>query len=111
MVKLYKVKNSDKNPDINAFMNKENCPYTKEIWDAVEDMFLNRFNIPIALNKTNILFGKFNTCNMYKVENLLILVIKHYIFTCKYNSTKKLNTDALLNVITERIYVEKIPIA
>ena len=48
---------------------------------------------------------------MYKVENLLILVIKHYIFTCKYNSTKKLNTDALLNVITERIYVEKIPIA
>ena len=44
---------------------------------------------------------------MYKVENLLILVIKHFIFTCKYNSTKKLNIDALLNVITERIYVEK----
>ena len=44
---------------------------------------------------------------MYKVENLLILVIKHFIFTCNYNSTKKLNIDALLNVITERIYVEK----
>ena len=44
---------------------------------------------------------------MYKAENLLILVIKHYIFTCKYNSKKTLNTDALLNLITERIYVEK----
>ena len=44
---------------------------------------------------------------MYKVENLLILVIKHFIFTGKYNSTRKLNTDALFNVITERIYVEK----
>ena len=44
---------------------------------------------------------------MYKVENLKILVIKHYIFTCRYNSTRKLNTDALFNVITERIYVEK----
>ena len=76
------------------------CPYVKEIWDAVEDMLLDRFNIPISLNKTNILFGKFNTCNTYKVENLLILIIKQYIFTCKYKS-KKLNTDALLNVITE----------
>ena len=82
------------------------CPYVKEIWDAVEDMLLDRYNIPITLNKTNILFGKFNTCNTYKVENLLILIIKHYIFTCKYKS-KKLNTDALLNVITERFYVEK----
>ena len=44
---------------------------------------------------------------MYKVENLLILVIKHFIFTCKNNSTRKLNTDALFNVITERINVKK----
>ena len=67
------------------------CPYVKEIWDAVEDMLLDRFNIPIALNKTNVLFGKFITCNTYKVENLLILILKQYIFTCKYKS-KKLNT-------------------
>ena len=44
---------------------------------------------------------------MYKVENLLILDIKHFIFTCKYNSTRKLNTDALFNVITKIINVEK----
>ena len=31
------------------------CPYVKEIWCAVEDMFLSRFNKPIALNKTSIL--------------------------------------------------------
>ena len=72
----------------------------------MEDMLLDRFNLHIALNKTNILFGKFNTFNTYKVENLLILIIKRYIFTCKYKS-KKLNTDALLNVITERFNVEK----
>ena len=72
------------------------CPYVKEIGDAVEDIFLNRFNITIAPNKTNILLGKFNTSYMYKIENLFILVTKHYIFTCNYTSTKKLNTDALL---------------
>ena len=41
------------------------CPVVKEIWEAVEDMLLNRFVIPIALDKTSILFGKFNTYNMY----------------------------------------------
>ena len=44
---------------------------------------------------------------MFIVENLLILVIEHYIFLCKYNSTKILNTDALLRLVTERIYGEK----
>ena len=73
-------------------------PYVKEILNAVKDLFLNKFNISITLNETNILCGKFNSCNTYKV-----LVIKHYIFFCKYNSTKKINNDALLNVITERI--------
>ena len=27
------------------------CPYVKDIWDAVEDMLLNRFNIHIATEK------------------------------------------------------------
>ena len=36
---------------------------------------------------------------MYKVENLLILVIKQYIFTCKYNSTKNLIIDDLFRLI------------
>ena len=44
---------------------------------------------------------------MYRVENLLILVIKHHIFTCKSNSTKILNTDALLRLISGKIHVEK----
>ena len=70
-------------------------------------MFLNRFNIPIALDKFSILFGKFNSSNMYKVANLFLLVIKHYIFTCKYNSTKILNICVLFLLSTERIYVEK----
>ena len=68
----------------------------------MEDILLNRFNLPIALDKTIILFGKFNTFNMYRVENLLILVIKHHIFTCKSNST-----DALLRLISGKIHVEK----
>ena len=45
------------------------CPYVKEIRDAVENIFLNGFNIAIALNTTYILFGKFNSFNMYIVEN------------------------------------------
>ena len=76
------------------------CPYVKEIWDAVEDMLLNRFNIHIATEKNNIFFEEFNTCNMYKVENLLIFVIKLYFY-----STKILNTDAILRLITERISI------
>ena len=45
---------------------------------------------------------------MYKVENLLNVVLKHYIFTSKYKSTNKINTDALFRLITERIFVETI---
>ena len=43
---------------------------------------------------------------MYKVVNLFILDIKHYIF-CKYNFIKILNICVLFRLITERIYVEK----
>ena len=47
---------------------------------------------------------------MYKVENLLNVVLKHYIFASKYvyKSTNKINTDALFRLITERIFVETI---
>ena len=42
----------------------------------------------------------------FRSTDPLVKYVNHYIFTCKYKS-KKLNTDALLNVITERFYVEK----
>ena len=84
------------------------CPVVKEIWEAVEDMLLNRFVIPIALDKTSILFGKFNTCNMYlefwilptqpKVNGILKNIFPFYSFLSLFkNAIASMQTSVMLS--------------
>lgn len=40
-------------------------------------------------------------------ENLLILIVKQYIYACKFSFSKQLNVEALKHTINNRLYVEK----
>lgn len=70
-------------------------------------MFLSKFNFPIVFDKIGVLFGKFNNNNIYKVHNLLTLVVKQFIFACKYKMVSKLDMSALFTVITNGLLIEK----
>lgn len=83
------------------------CPNVKEIWSAVEEMFLLRFNFPTAFDKIGVLFGKFNNNDVYKLHNILTLVLKQFIFTCKYKTVPKLDMSALFTLITLIDYLLK----
>lgn len=83
------------------------CPNVKEIWCAVEEMFLSRFNFPIDFDKIGVLFGEFNYTNVYKVHNLLTVVVKQFVFACKYKTVPKLDMSALFTLITHRLLLEK----
>ena len=83
------------------------CPLVRKIWDDIEEWLLNKFRISVTFDKPSILFGKYKKKNMYKVHNLLSLIIKHYIFSCKYKKHPILSTNVLKVVIEQRILVEK----
>lgn len=70
-------------------------------------MFQLRFNFRIVFDKIGVLFGKFNNNNVYKVHNLLTLVVKQFIFACKYKTVPKLDMSALFTLITDRLLIEK----
>lgn len=61
----------------------------------------------VTFDKNSILFGKYKERNLYKVHNLLILIIKQYIFVSRYKEVPKLNFGALENIMKNRISVEK----
>jgi hypothetical protein len=82
------------------------CPLVKEIWDAIEVWLLNKFRVSLTFDKPSILFRKYKSKNMYKVHNLLSLIIKHYIFSCKHKKYLILSTNVLKVVIEQKILVE-----
>jgi hypothetical protein len=53
------------------------------------------------------MFGKYENKNIYRQQNILILVAKQLIFARKYRNVPKLHVDALIKVINDRIFVEK----
>lgn len=83
------------------------CFNVKEIWCVVEEMFLLKFNFLIVFDKIGVLFGKFNNNNIYKVYNLLIFVVKQFIFVCKYKMVFKLDMSVLFIIIINRLFIEK----
>ena len=59
---------------------------------AVEDLFLRQYRIPITFDRhtCNIIFGKYEDCKKNRVPNLLIFIMKHYIFTRRFKSAPTL---------------------
>jgi hypothetical protein len=46
--------------------------------------------------------------NVHKVENLIILIIKQYIYISKFSKVNKLSIEKVKRRITDRIIVEKV---
>lgn len=44
-----------------------------------------------ALYKINLLFGVYSTNDVYKVNNLLIVIVNQFVFASKYKIVHKLN--------------------
>ena len=84
------------------------CPHVKEIWYGIEEWFSQTFNRHISFDKQAILFGKFANKNVHKVENLIILIIKQYIYISKFSNVNKLSIEKVKKRITDRIIVEKV---
>ena len=60
----------------------------KKLWRVVEDLFLRQYRIPITFDRHNIIFGKYEDCKKNRVPNLLIFIMKHYIFTCRFKTSQ-----------------------
>lgn len=84
------------------------CPHVKEIWYGIEEWFSQTFNRHISFDRQAILFGKFANKNVHKVENLIILIIKQYIYISKFSNVNKLSIEKVKKRITDRIIVEKV---
>jgi hypothetical protein len=84
------------------------CPHVKEIWYGIEEWFSQTFDMHISFDRQAILFGKFANKNIHKVENLIILVIKQYIYINKFSNVNKLSIEKAKKRITDRIIVEKV---
>lgn len=63
------------------------CVHVKELWVKIEEWMLNKFNISVCFDKISVLFGKYTNRNIYRLQNLLILSVKQYIFASKYKQT------------------------
>lgn len=83
------------------------CFQVKELWCRIEEWILEKFNIHCSFDRQGILFGKYENKNIYKLQNLLILVVKQFIFASKYKNVPKLHGDILIKVIIDRIFIEK----
>ena len=85
------------------------CPCVKELWCRIEDWLLEKLDKYVGFNKQAILFGKFANRNIHKVENLIILIVKHYINNSNFSNTStcKLNIETQKKIISDRIVVEK----
>ena len=83
------------------------CFHVTELWCSIVDWILRKFNIRCSFDKQGILFGKYENKNIYRLQNILILVAKQFIFASKYKNIPKLHVDALIKIINDRIFVEK----
>lgn len=72
---------------------------------------LNKFNIYVCFDKLSALFGNYTNRNTYRLQNLLILSVKQYIFASKYKQTTTpslyMYFGCLEKTIIDRLYIEK----
>ena len=64
-------------------------------------------DIDINLSRNSILFGKINNFRSNRLENLIILIIKYYIYITKFTTSKNLNFENLKTIVVNRLYIEK----
>ena len=70
---------------------------------------LRQCRIPITFDRHNIIFGKYKECKKNRIPNLLIYIIKHYIFTCRFKTAPTpifmdLNFDRKIPVV-KNLYI------
>lgn len=70
-------------------------------------MVLNEFDIFIPFVRKSVLFGKFLKPSIYKLHNLLSMVVKWYIFASKYNKNPCVSFDLVKQIIKNKILLEK----
>lgn len=83
------------------------CPEVKDIWYRIEELFLTKYNVSFVFDKRSTLFGKYNNNKLYRVQNLLILIVKQYIFSCKFKPIQKLDFFSLSIIIADRFLIQK----
>lgn len=77
------------------------------MWCDVGEWIFIQFEISITSDIQSVLSGKYKNKESYKFFNLIVLIVKQYIFSCKYKNNPIPNIHALKKVITERILTEK----
>ena len=83
------------------------CNLVKDLWSDIEEWFLCKFNISVIFDRTTILFGKHKNKDVHKVQNLMTLITKNYIFSTKYKNPSVLSIMTLKTIIVERFLIEK----
>ena len=65
------------------------------------------FEIHISFDIQSVLFGKYKNRDLFRFNNLVILTVKQYNFSCKYKSHPFLSIHVVRNIIVERLLSEK----
>lgn len=83
--------------------------HVKELLFYIDKWKLNKFNISVCVEKISIVSGKYTKRNIYRLQNLLILAVKQYIFAFKYKQTTApcLYFDCLKKMIMDGFYIDK----
>lgn len=82
------------------------CYLIKELWDKIKH-WLEDLQLNVNFDNKSILFGKYLNSDIHRFKNLLILIVKQYIYASKFSFSKQLNIEALKHIIINRLYVEK----
>lgn len=61
----------------------------------------------LSSEKQPVLFRKYKNREIYKFFNLVVLIVKQYIFSRKYKSNANPNIHELKTVIIERLLIKK----
>ena len=83
------------------------CTQIRELWCDVEEWIINQFHVPVNFDKYSVMFGKYYNRHMYRFQNLILLVVKQYIFSCRYQNNPRVHIAAIKKSITDRIMIEK----
>lgn len=75
-------------------------------WHYFEEWLRSKFNSIMTFNEQTLLFGKFKNRNMNRIQNLLILTIKQFIFAHKYENVPKNSTLMLKQPVTDTINIK-----
>ena len=78
----------------------------KEIGIEIERWLLEVVKLQSSFDQYFILFGKYENNSIHRLENLIIRIIKQYIFHTKMRSSRP-NAMVLKNVLTKRLYIEE----